>query len=266
MHRRALLRAGALGLAAAVPGCSTDETEPESATTTPENATPTRATRSTADAPAVDASAIIARESIVYPLLDTLDVAGADEQYVFATLTATGEPDVDAFELALDGDVVAQGETRLGTMSPTGGRPRIRGLGPAYDGSSDTGWVGFALPERVEADRGELRLADTDRAWSLPDGVLADLTAPAPDFRDVLTVTDEGGGELTVKAAVWNRGSRTETYRGCVNVAVAASEAFEIDVPPGERREWTWTHDRTGSGTAVVRVQTVAGTTSKRVG
>ena len=97
---------------------------------------------------------------------------------------------------------------------------------------------------------------------TLPDDVLADLTAPAPDFSlDTLEIHESGTDAPTVHLTVSNHGDRAETFRGCVNVGVAASTAIEIAVPAGGSKTWTWTHSLNGG---TVSVDTVAG--KKRLG
>lgn len=276
MKRRALLRVGSLGLLSAFAGCqSRPGTTSDPTATTDGTTTAAETTTGTADASIRDP---VARESVIVPLTDTLAVAGADAQYAFATVEADGAhpPKPGDFALRLDGERATTGTYYVGPVSPTNPRGMvIRGLGEAYAPSMGTarGWVGFVLPPTVDAESGSLVL-DASGSSALPSGVstdlpedaLADLTAPAPDFSlDTLGIERRNGGDaFTVRLTVSNRGGRDETFRGCVNVAVAASTAIEIAVPAGESK--TWTHSLGGDAGGTVSVDTVAGGTEKKLG
>lgn len=278
--RRALLRSGALGVATALAGCQSRNWPADDPLGGGRTRTTTDESHVVGESVSVGGATVtvsdaLARESIVYPLLDTLDVAGhGGTQYLLAVVeTEGGTVDPIAFDLQV-GPTGVEGRRYLGTMSPSGLHPQIEGVGRAYDADTGRGWVGFSLVGQTEEGHGYVRLVHEGEEvlWRLPDDALLDLAAPAPSFDlrelvvDVDSDSDGSGDAFTVRVRVRNAGERAETFRGCVNVHFSVTKAFGFDVPPGEVREWTWTHRWQGSGETSVAVKTVAGETSTTLG
>jgi hypothetical protein len=272
MRRRRVLALSGIALAS-LAGCSTDDDgdgpadgdggdgTPStgsdggdgSAGTTTDGPTPAKTAEvevgTAVDSVAVDDASV--RQSVrylTYP--DAMDVLGPDDrQFAFVRVDATaGEapPSRGEFALRID-DETYEPRTRDDDPDLYGYAVDVEGTPYVPDRGDDPpeGWIVFAVPTDVDAERARVELAGGDRgegdtvAWTLPDATRAELRPPHPSFTvesaDATTETP-GGEPAMVCLTVTNEGGTDGVFRAAINHEgpLYAARAFEVTVPSGE--------------------------------
>lgn len=256
--RRALLHTGALAVGS-LAGCldglgdssterpaTASETEPPSGTaaTSSEPETPASETETeTTEAPAVELAPVGVQSSFFYLATpDTMAVATPEgTQFAFVEVRPqTDSPPPSDFSL------VADGRRFWGTLAPgeVGSPHRLSELGSSYrSGRSDSGWVAFEVPEPLDAE--EISLTYRGRAWSLADGLVADLRDPPADFELVSFDAPEQVARdesFEMSLTVENSGAGDGVFRVSLNQTSPSvvPHRATLSVPAGERRDWSW--------------------------
>lgn len=251
-------RRACLAALAALAGCSgtrPSTTATHSSTTTRPSTTPgtatstatttdTTATETPATEPAVSVAGVSVQESFFYLASpDSLGVAAPDgRQFAFASVAGSDHaPPPDGFALVAGGDRHA-GWTEYDRWRG----PEILPEGVvghrAYEPGSG-GWVGFDLPDPLDADGARLVVGDYV-AWQVEQETLAVLNAPPARYSLVeVTAPDRVAADESapVSVTVENVGDGDGTFRGVVNEAgpTYTPHRFRLSIPAGERRSET---------------------------
>ena len=292
--RRSLL--GSLGVLLTA-GCSqqsqADSQAPADTSTTTRTTTTTSDTihaptrlewgaSTTYDGSTVTATSTWSQHSVI--TLTTPDSFGArrfdGNQLLFVVIDVDGDDPVpQPGDFAID----VGGERYPGWTSYEGlhtYRFRLGASNTAYDpeGPTEGGWVGFALPEQLEANGATLRLqfaGETEGAthWPLPAEVRDGLRAPPPEFHLESVETPDSLGasepaEVTLTAS--NQGEGSGTFRAAVNEAGPQymGHAVRVQIPPGERRTASVTivgPQGTDASSTTVRIVTPDRTVSRTI-
>lgn len=263
LHTGALALVGGAGCTAGLGGDDSSENEssepsPVATTGTTEEAATTvgqRTSRTTTAAtePPLAVENVAVQSSFFYgnhP--DAAAVAGREAtQFAFVELALVGSlqhlPSPEDIVLAADG------RDFTGTLAPasTDGAWELHDRGRPYRVEPiQSGWVAFEVPAPLDADQVALAYESNGRRFSAPlDGeVIERLARPPAEFEVVAFDTPESverGESFEMSVAVENASGVDGRFRAVLNRSRPsyAYRLVELEVPAGERREWTGRSD-----------------------
>lgn len=249
MRRRQVLTTFFTGVCAGCVGVPGGKDGPATGTPTDTGtgtATPTPAptpvdpgTNRTVDGAPVTVTSITVRDSVVYAAYpDALGVRSPTGRYVFVGIETTAAgPSRRAFSLVA-------GDLTVDELAWFNGP--VEGFDQQYSPGAGRheGWIAFEAPAPLEADRASITVGNAE--WRIPANAMDRLARPKPTYAiEELQVPGAvaPGEPFSIAATVGNDSEVAGNFRGVVVLTGGGfrhhlSEAFALDLDPGERDTW----------------------------